>query len=758
MNHEARGQIINLQPLSTDPSLTGKYRRNGKLQSCEPCRKSKLKCDHVVPTCRRCIRRRCADRCVYHPSPLSKGNRLRNEVSLTPLTLGNDERIPDAIPSVELPESHNGVTADTPLPRTFESRARLHRAASAPPLHTHHHGSVRVNSSFLGATNFTSFLSENLRYLGGVSIELEATQLREVTISHDRIARGCRVLSFLKDRPMINQFVARYYEICEGGGTICPESIMKEWLFKFWLHHKEHLRDQDPEKMSRLSELIWHNTQTPVSFDENTSPMQWARAATGHVIRWEVIGLIASTVGQCVGTLEASDQFLKEHKVERSTLARQMHEVSTACLAFCRECEVLDDLYLWLLTENVALTDTIKGQGSYAMYRESGELVNAVVAVGLHQDIRSGKPRMPMFIEETRKRILVQTYSADISISSFLGRPPRLSYRYCNLVPPLDISEKQLLLNKHEIVSSLDANGFNTSGNITRATWMRAWLGFAPRREDVLDLSLGQYTREEIIHRAELIQKRSEEYWASLPPFLRKIRDGNTDEGTPLQTLFQSIILQGFRANELLLQRVLIRKAGASSDKLICTASLIFQDILQLSRRHEVSSIFQNDISALLAIQGLRSAAVIAVELLKQEQQPNYPKHPLLPRSRTIQDLAVFAARLGDVDPADGSFTTCEHGRKVIQKILDLILSPPNHADRAQVPQSPRANPVQEQGLESASAQIFTYPATQENTWDIHETANFSMGDLNLELEGPFLGNDNDFVQWLESVDWEKSI
>ncbi|KAI5919053.1 hypothetical protein F4810DRAFT_689413 [Camillea tinctor] len=754
MNHRVRGQIINLESLPTDQSLTGKYRRNGKLQSCEPCRRSKLKCDHVVPTCRRCIRRRCADRCVYHPSPLTKGNQARNELPPTPSTVENDERRPNIIPSVELSES---LRSGTLLSQTTEPRTRLHRAASAPPLHTNHQGAVRVNTNFLGVTNFTSFLSENLRYLGGVSIDLEASSLQEVTISHDRIAQGFRVLSFLKDSSMINQFVARYYEIFEGGGTICPESIMKEWLFKFWLHHKENLRDQDPEKMSRLSELIWHNTQTPISVDENTSPMQWARAATGHVIRWEVIGLIASTVGQCVGTMEASDQFLKEHKVDRATLGRQMHEISSACLAFCRECEVLDDLYLWLLLENVGLTDTIKGQGSYAMYRESGELVNAVVAVGLHQDIRSGKPGMPMFIEEMRKRILVQTYSADISISSFLGRPPRLSYRYCNLDPPLDISERQLLLNKREIVSSLNANGFNTSGNITRATWMRAWLGFAPRREDVLDLSLGQYTREEIIHRAEVIQEKSDEYWASLPPFLRKIRDGNTDEGTPLQTLFQTIILQGFRANELLLQRVLIRKAGASSDKLVHTASLIFQDILQLSRRHEVSSIFQNDIAALLAIQGLRSAAVIAVELLKQEQQPNYPKHPLLPRSRTIQDLAVFAARLGDVDPADGSFSICDHGRKVIQKILDLILSPPNTVDRPQVPQHLQVQHTQGPGLQSVNTHIFPYP-TQENTWDVHEAVNFSMGDLNLELQGPFLGNDNDFVQWLESVDWEKSV
>ena len=55
-------------------SLRGQstLRRNGKPQSCEPCRKSKLKCDHVLPKCGRCIQRKIDYRCIYHPAPMSK--------------------------------------------------------------------------------------------------------------------------------------------------------------------------------------------------------------------------------------------------------------------------------------------------------------------------------------------------------------------------------------------------------------------------------------------------------------------------------------------------------------------------------------------------------------------------------------------------------------------------------------------------------------------------------------------------------------
>lgn len=57
---------------STNSTLTEKYRRNGKLQSCESCRKSKLRCDHVVPACGRCVKRGKASQCFYHPNPLTQ--------------------------------------------------------------------------------------------------------------------------------------------------------------------------------------------------------------------------------------------------------------------------------------------------------------------------------------------------------------------------------------------------------------------------------------------------------------------------------------------------------------------------------------------------------------------------------------------------------------------------------------------------------------------------------------------------------------
>lgn len=72
-SNSARAGHVGIQEQSQyNLSLTEKYRRNGKLQSCEPCRKSKLRCDHVVPACGRCIKRGRTDSCFYHPNPLTQ--------------------------------------------------------------------------------------------------------------------------------------------------------------------------------------------------------------------------------------------------------------------------------------------------------------------------------------------------------------------------------------------------------------------------------------------------------------------------------------------------------------------------------------------------------------------------------------------------------------------------------------------------------------------------------------------------------------
>ncbi|KAI0376350.1 hypothetical protein F5Y04DRAFT_212534 [Hypomontagnella monticulosa] len=736
-------------------------------RSCEPCRRSKLRCDHVVPACGRCVRRRCVDQCVYHPNPLTQGRRKEGAAPLTPLTSTHDEDsiIVDSVETSSL-ESPTTPAAQPPPLRTTEVVTReVHRAASAPPLHLRDESASRTGmQGFLGETSVISIFVDGINNFRVPSPDVESPHVPKIRVSHDRIAQGCKVLSFLKDKHMLNRLVSRWYEVCEDEGCICIEPIMKDWLWGLGVHHGDVLRDQNPEKIRKLCELLWRNTQTPITFDENTTAKQWARASTGPNIRWEVIGLIAAVAGQCANIPDPSNLFnKKKNAAAHPSFLRQMNDIAETCLSFCRDCEAMGDMFTWLLMETYCLIAMIKGESHHATYTLSGEIISSVVAMGFHQEIKMNG-RVPFFLEEIRKRFFAQTYCGEIGIATFLGRPPRLSHRYCNFDPPLDLSVSQIVLEGDALamaLAGLDDKGFNTAGRVHRVTWMKTWLRFAPEREDILDLALGQYSREEILHRAEAIQKRSDQHLAGLPTFIKKIRDEpiETEGRSPTDILFMTVIRQAFRANDLLLQRVLIRKAGASSEKLIHVARSILKDILLMSQRHDLGTLFQTDIASLLAVQGLRSAAVIAVELLKQEQLPVYPKEPLLPRSQTIQDLAVFAARLGAIDPSDGSFGICDQGRKAITHILDRILSPSNRPDQLQATRKPPTQQDRNAQLSPESLDIPTNDIAQNCNFPMLSAMSgmdFTMPDLNFGIEAPFLGPDNDFMQWLENMDWER--
>ncbi|RYP68435.1 hypothetical protein DL771_006699 [Monosporascus sp. 5C6A] len=158
------------------------------------------------------------------------------------------------------------------------------------------------------------------------------------------------------------------------------------------------------------------------------------------------------------------------------------------------------------------------------------------------------------------------------------------------------------------------------------------------------------------------------------------------------------------------------------------------------------------DINSIPVIYGLRSAAIIAVELLKQEQLP-HPDSALLLRSQTIQELSVFAARLGAVDPRDGSFAICDRGRRVITRILNKILSPPHAGDRVRAHRHPRRSDRPQQNIEQFNVSG-TSDETLRNPGLMGDASTTVTVGVDFGFDTPYLGLDGDFMQWLEHVGW----
>ncbi|KAF2086359.1 hypothetical protein K490DRAFT_44726 [Saccharata proteae CBS 121410] len=726
--------------------LPKSYRRNGKLQSCEACRKGKLRCDHIMPNCGRCARRRL--KCVYHPAPMTRGVSARlSEPALSP---------PLTDSPIESPRQETAAVAQT-VPVTVSNSVETPAARSAASVN------FRLLNGFLGSTSFSAVLTEHEDSLG-ITESTENEPLPQTTsnprITTEHVRKGAEVLSLLKDMPIFDRYIQKFYNTCQGIVTIEP--IMKHWASSLWSTYGNILQARDPEQLLLLSEKVWRNTEGRLRSDTVSTAQAWLELSSGDHLRWEVVGITLVVVGLASTMIPEWDPILSFDRTckDRRSLIIKLFRAGDTCLKFCEELSMVNDIGAWLMYELSALYVWLHGDVDYSSWQRIGQTINALVALGWHQDVRPCVGgNLPFFLMEIRKRLLASAYSHDKWLSAFLGRPPRLSHRYCNIQLPLDLTDRQLLSSGPDLdaaIAALDENGWSRGTRVQRRTWSRAWVQYCKIREDILELSIGvPLSASEVIAKAHSIQEHAAETWQSLPSYLRSDPSDIWDpRRPPIDCLYLVFIQIEYLYNDFLLQRALIKRAGVSTRELLSVAQKILAQVLTVAAKREVLRDFQDTVT-MMASPGIPAACVLAVELLRQEQAASDPSSPPAPppqtpvagpapspilpqrdqeqpappfdRSQMIQDLSVFVAALAWVSNEDPSAAICGQGRKFIKTVLDRILGP----------QQPR---LDEAGLaEGGGGAGF-------------DGGGMLMGDLgNLS----FFGNDGDFMPWLEGGDWD---
>jgi len=326
--------------------------------------------------------------------------------------------------------------------------------------------------------------------------------------------------------------------------------------------------------------------------------------------------------------------------------------------------------------------------------------------------------------------MFVSVYGRDKQVAAFLGRPPRLSHRYCKMEMPLDLSDAEVCLEGAELEAALttvDPDGWSNAGFFNRVTWLRVWFGESRIREEILEIALGS-DDQDIDQRTAEIWKKLDSLNASFPPIMGISPDDILKPGHFLpgscgerrrqsNALFIVCIHCGIMHTEFLLQRALVNRMKTDVKQLLPISRRVFKLVLLVQSKKDFFRDFQGDLVWMMTFYGLPTAGVLAVELLKQEQSRLYTPD-ILPRSETIQDLSVFIANLGAVGPGDANYLICNQGRKALNRVLDQILSP-------------SLPPALNAGTEKA--------------WD----------DMSFFMP---TGNDVDFLQWLETVEWDKGL
>ena len=250
----------------------------------------------------------------------------------------------------------------------------------------------------------------------------------------------------------------------------------------------------------------------------------------------------------------------------------------------------------------------------HAAWQRCGEVCDTMIAMGLHQG-NNVNAETPFFLAQMRKKIFVSAYGHDKLVATFLGRPPRLSHRYCRMEVPLDLSDEQLFLEGAELeaaIAQLDSNGWNTTGTINRTTWRRAWFEYCRIREDILEIALGT-GEDDISHQVSQIRMKLDRLYNSNPEFMRLTPEqvlGSSEnylkfasswkqsEMTMRQVnaIFTVMIQVGIIHTEWLLQRALINRKRADSKDLIPISKRMLAITLLSYAKRDYFRDFQGDV------------------------------------------------------------------------------------------------------------------------------------------------------------------
>ena len=301
---------------------TSTSRRNGRLASCENCRRSKNRCDHTRPVCARCQRRDLASSCFYHPAPLTRPRGL-HAIGETQSGL------------VDLDSSTTETTSNDPPPEP-------------------HHFAPRP-SAFPWPSIASDAHDPGFR-LPGLGASLEAIRAEHVAVVAEMLVQ-------LRHLDMIDRLLKEYYDHSPAalvpGTLVLPASSALRTCVPDVLSPSAPGRTGSDRTTLQIAESVVQSTSTNIDIDMTFTPASFGASYTGGSLRLEAVGLIFALAGRsCLLGPSRGD-------ARRDEFVHTMFRCSTCCLQIAREvAPLVNDPMVWLSYENLLLTISIQGDAS----------------------------------------------------------------------------------------------------------------------------------------------------------------------------------------------------------------------------------------------------------------------------------------------------------------------------------------------------------------------------------------------------------
>ncbi|CAK4032986.1 Dynactin, isoform [Lecanosticta acicola] len=587
--------------------------------------------------------------------------------------------------------------------------------------------SLSVKPGFFGDTSSSAFVNELNNTLGiRVRSEEDTTAPKTSFVSESNARNGAEVLRFFESTEEFGKLLDRWLDM-NFGGFVIYEPIYRTWCEGVKSFMDGVKQDKMPERLERRSLTIWRNTQRPLQCHGNMSALEWARQSTGENLRWETLGLLLSSIARMATCLAPWDTIFRSGTTStygKMELLKKLSNLIKIVVDLSRKCGTRNELSVHLLFDAAMTESLINGDMHNEVWTSFGEVCDTVVLMGLHLEKRMDA-RTPFWLCELRVRFLSVVYSNDKFLSTYLGRPPHMSYRFCVLQEPQDLSDEEVCGDENTLASALARlqGGWTTTGHPHRITWMKASSKRFALREDIVEILVSPHIQD-VEARVRDVRRCEEEALKAMPAFVQLDplelltnvrsdlsyqipgRGGVTWRPVDVHC-FLAIQRQRLHA-DFLLEKVLVNRRKADPTRLLSIALKLLKLILTAYEQREFLCNIRVDFTDMLAFYAIPAAGVLAMELIQPQPSLDFP------RSEVLQQLSVLVPALESVRPGEGNYTLCVMGLNPIRKVLDRVLSS----------RPPRQD---EERVEQQNSLFF----------------------------GADVSSDADFLQWLGSVDFE---
>ncbi|VUC28933.1 unnamed protein product [Clonostachys rosea] len=652
--------------------------------ACEPCRRSKLACNHEKPVCGRCRARGTNDDCTYRNRPFKRGGTLSGQRHASPVI---------------------------PVPSSVEVEDVSHASHRYP------------NPGFLGQSSHSTIFAQMISRTPKDAIV--PTLLKDSVFSEcgtcspliieskdtvDKVAQALRQLLRL-------DITSLRYLIKTWNATGANLALAEPLVARFSDATVSFCKELDAEtnadlKDTRNARCILANSRRPTNGPATLTVDQFFEQVTGREnMRLEVLGIFLTAACRAAMDIPSFPPLYTSF-LQQISLAKTLATMGDVILDSCLSLDCLSDLQLFLQYENMIIHTHVDGDQSYHTWRRMGDTSSSLFALGYHE-IPIDASGAPPFLIQLRQAACARIYTADKMLSVFLGRPPRISREYCAFTLPSNDR------NLWRAVTPASQNGEESiHSGMSGSQQQQQWPIWEPRnymadticrvkfsllKEDILKFSRrNSLVRLENfpVDEASTMLNEIEYTWNSLPDQYKLVTSLKLSDAEP----FVNDLLLSVRLDYLhtlfLLHLASLKQVTRPSEALLCSASEMLSLITEaiMLRDRLVNS--GTSLIWKVAQYGLPAAGIISLALL---ESPQYDDLSGLRRARYIQDLSVLVAALkvgAIVRAGEANFALFSRATRTMQSLLDsLTEGVPPETQQTHGDESNSFNPTHEPNL-----------------------------------------------------------